>query len=150
MSEDTNTNESASDSKDNGVINELRQKARELERLRTEYDQARAEAAEQLLIDRGYPKMTDLFVGKVEGFPTAEKADEFLAGLGLTANQNQPPAAVEGDPEPDTSVTGLGQRLAAAASGATPTGPDAIQERLDKATSRAEIAQIMAEARASS
>ena len=149
MSEEALTSEQGK-TDESGVIKELRAKANQLDSVKAELEQAKSQAATELLNNRGYSEeMAALFVNQVEGFPTAEKVDEFLGSLGLTANEPEAPA-----PDPVTPVddraSSLGQSVAAAASGATPSMPEQLLGDLDKAQSSAEVIAIMENARASS
>jgi hypothetical protein len=133
---------------ESGVITNLRKQLKEATQRAAEWDEARTEAASSQLAAAGFPKLTAVFLSKVEGFPTPEKVGSFLDELGLAkAQEEQKP--IEGDkPEGGTAeelagLTGLGQQVASAATGAL---KNALNDRIAAAKDSQELQQIMAEA----
>lgn len=122
------------------------QKAQEANaELATSFAQAKREAVADLIGQAGYPKLLEVALDKVEGFPTPEKVEAFLADLGLAEVQASPEDDKPSVPDAPSvqKVAGLGQRAANAASAGA---VDTIDERLAKATNADEIEAIMSEA----
>lgn len=126
---------------DNGVLRTLRSKVEKYEQQEKEWAKERSEAAQQALINAGYPKLVDVFLNSSEGFPTQERVVGFLEGLGLEPRAEA--ANVEAEPTQSTepSASSLGQRVATAAS--NPQATPSFDDDLAAARTPDEIAAVM-------
>lgn len=125
----------------------LKQQLKERDDRLAEGAKASREATEQLLIAAGFPKLTDVVIEKVEGFPTEQSVNEVLKGLGLVQAETSTESDADSE-QPDkveaiAGVANLGQKVASAAGGA---GRSGVSEKLAKAKTPAEVAAVMAEA----
>lgn len=142
---------------DSSVISELRSQLKaaqnENKTLREAQEastKARRSATESLLMEAGFPKLTDVILDRVEGFPTNESVNAALVELGLqpAPSATETPASAPQVEEQSSAadiagVANLGQRVASAASG---TGTLTVDEQLANAKSAAEIEAIMTKA----
>lgn len=148
MSEQTNINDNGSGTEESSVIRELREQNKTLNKQvealneqASSFSQGREEAI-QTHIDRlGFPKLKDVVIDKVDGFPTEDKVAAVLADLGLTEPQAPAGNATETPQAPSVQeVAGLGQQAASAAS--TSGVPD-LDAQINAATTKEEVAAIM-------
>jgi len=148
MSEQTNIDGNVDGSEDSSVIREMREQIKGYKSKAEAFDKARAEAATAELIGQGFGGLTDVYLDKVEGFPTRERVGEFLTGLGLAKAES--PDTGESEPGGDrkvpdettplSQVANLGQQVATAA---TQQGESTLSSALEGAESAKEVANLM-------
>lgn len=149
------------DGSETPVITELRQQLRDAQKRAKELSEAKDKAvqevrlqvrreteAEREMQSAGYPKLSEVFLEKVEGDITVEAVDKFLGDLGLERKSGEAQGDAGDSRQSDRAgelakVANLSQQVASAASG---LNADSVQKRLEGASSSAEIHQIMAEA----
>lgn len=143
---------------ESSVVQTLRAKLKEAEkRLKdaegqrdSALDEARAQVAResqayQVVSDLGYPKLAPVVLDRLDGEITAEAVATLLAELGLEAEGSgeSNDESAESSAERVEKVANLGQQVADAARGQK---GGTLEQKLDKARSPAEVAQIMADA----
>lgn len=147
------TTEVGTEGQDSSVISAIRQENRDLQAkvkaLESQAEQAAAAAratAESVLIQAGYPKLTDVVLEKVDGFPTEDSVRSVLADLGLGEPQTSPEGEEQPEPaqaSPEQAVpagaSDLGQRVASAAAG---NEFQTLAAQLEAATTPEEIAAL--------
>ncbi len=149
MSEQTEYEDNGNGTEDSSVIRELRSKVKAFEKqseanaeLASSFAQARLEAAAGIIDRPGNPKLTEVVVNLVDGFPTPEKVRAVLADLGLAEAEAPVEDVIDSAPDAPSvqKVAGLGQRAATAAGAG---GAESLDAKLANAVSQAEINEIM-------
>lgn len=132
---------------DSSVIQALRKQLKDAQEKARLADEMRAQAAEAVLTDLGFPKLKDLYLERVQEVPTRESAANFLEGLGLAATSPDADTAPEPEkPAPSPAgdmakLSNLGQRVASAAEGGG--GAPDMAAALAEAQNAAEVQAIM-------
>lgn len=126
---------------DSAVVKTLRNKVKDYEQKVAQFEEARRAAAEEALINSGYPKLVDVFLADSEGFPTPNTVKEFLGNLGLEPKTEVAGAKDEQEQPVPGEVSALGQRVASAA--ANPTANPSFEQDFANATSPEQIAAVM-------
>lgn len=142
---------------DSAVMSELRAQLREAQKqlksaternseLEAQATQARVAEVRQYVDAAGFKGFdATVVLERVEGDVTAESVAAALASIGLQPNQASGDAGTEQTTKaPAEGASALGQRVADAAAGGSPT--KSVEQRLAEATSGEEIAEIMADA----